>query len=334
MPKSFHQKLKLLYLMEAFQKKSDEEHPLKVIDLISHLKSYGITAERKTIYDDIETLRLFGMDIVNRREQPSGFFLASRTFESAELKFLVDAVQSSRFITQKKSRQLIQKLEGLTSEHEARKLQRQVFANSCVKTRNESIYYNIDQIHGAISRNRQITFQYYEWTVYKEMRLKRNGDRYRVSPWELIWKNENYYLIGWDERNGIVKHYRVDRMIKTLIEKESRNGEEAFRDFDISKFAAQTFGMFGGREEAVRLVFENQFIGVVLDRFGRDVMIHRQDEKHFAIMIRVNVSGQFFGWLAGLGPGVVVTSPENVRKEYIDFLEKSLNNYKKSKEAE
>lgn len=330
MPKSFHQKMKILYLMEVFQKKSDEDHPLTVAELISYLKNYGIMVERKTIYDDIETLRLFGMDIVSRREKPSGFFLANRTFETAELKLLVDAVQSSKFITQKKSRQLIQKLENLTSEHEARKLQRQVFSYSCVKTMNESIYYNIDQIQGALSQNSQISFQYYEWTITKEMRLKKGGERYRISPWELLWKDENYYLVGVDEKSGIVKHYRVDKMLKITIEKENRNGEEIFHDFDVSRFAVRTFGMFGGREEAVRLVFENRFVGVVLDRFGHDVMIHRQDDGHFAITVKVNVSSQFFGWLAGLGPGAVITSPENVRKEYIDFLEKAMKNYRES----
>lgn len=328
MPKSFHQKLKIIYLMEAFQKKSDESHPLTVNDLINYLKNYGISAERKTIYDDIEMLRVYGMDIVSRREKPSGFFLASRTFEMAELKLLVDAVQSSKFITQKKSRQLIHKLESLTSEHEARKLQRQVFVSSRAKTMNEGIYYNIDQIHGAISENRQISFQYYEWTVSKEMRLKKDGSLYQISPWGLIWKDENYYLVGLDEQSGIIKHYRVDKMLKIVIKKEARNGEEMFRNFDAAKFAAKTFGMFGGREEAVRLVFENRFVGVILDRFGHDVMIHKQDEAHFSILVRVNVSSQFFGWLAGLGPGAVIASPENVRKEYKDFLENTLKNYR------
>lgn len=328
MPKSFHQKLKIIYLMEAFQKKSDEEHPLTVNDLIHYLNNYGISAERKTIYDDIEMLRVYGMDIVSRREKPSGFFLANRTFEMAELKLLVDAVQSSKFITQKKSRQLIHKLESLTSEYEAKKLQRQVFVGTRVKTMNESIYYNIDQIHEAISQNRQISFQYYEWTVSKEMRLKKDGERYLISPWGLIWRDENYYLVGLDERSGIVKHYRVDKMLRISIEKDPRSGEEMFRDFDAAQFATKTFGMFGGREVTVRLIFENHFVGVVLDRFGHDTMLRKVDEEHFTIHVRVNVSSQFFGWLAGLGSGAVLASPGSVREEYKEFLQKALNNYK------
>lgn len=327
MPKSFHQKLKILYLMKAFSEKTDENHPMTVQDLITYLGDWGITAERKTIYDDIETLRLFGMDILNRREKPSGFYLASRTFELPELKLLVDAVQSSKFITQKKSLQLIEKLESLASIHEAKSLQRQVFVGSRVKTMNESIYYNIDEIHAAISENRQISFQYYEWTVTKEISLKKNGERYRISPWGLIWKDENYYLVGLDEKSGIVKHYRVDKMLKISMEKESRNGEEIFADFDAAKFAAKTFGMFGGREESLRLEFENHFVGVVIDRFGKDVMIRQKDAQHFSVQVRINVSNQFFGWLAGLGPGAVLVSPGSVRKEYIAFLKGALKNY-------
>ena len=300
---------------------------MTVQDLISYLAEWGIRVERKTVYDDIETLRLFGLDILNRRERPSGFYLASRTFELPELKLLVDAVQSSRFITKKKSRQLIQKLSGLASIYEAKSLQRQVFIESGVKAVNESIYYNIDDIHTAISSNRQISFQYYEWTISKEMSLKKNGERYRVSPWELIWKDENYYLVGLDEKSGIVKHYRVDKMLKLDVEKEPRNGKEIFSDFDTGKYVAKTFGMFGGREEVLRLVFENHFVGVVIDRFGKDIMIRKQDENHFSVQVRINVSNQFFGWLAGLGPGVVLTAPESVRKEYVSFIRKTLRNY-------
>lgn len=327
MPKSFQQKMKILYLMRAFMENTDERHPMTVKDLLAYLEDFGIHAERKTIYDDIETLRLFGMDIENRREKPAGFYLASRDFEMAELKLLVDAVQSSRFITSGKSRQLIQKLERLTSQHQAKELQRQVLVESRVKTVNESIYYNIDEIHKAISLDRQISFQYYEWTVSKEMRLKKDGERYRISPWQMIWKDENYYLVGLDEKSGIVKHYRVDKMLKITIEKEPRNGEEIFGNFDTARFVTGTFGMFGGREESVSLEFENRLVGVVIDHFGQEIMIMARDETHFSTVVRVNVSSQFFGWLAGLGHGVTVLSPENVRREYRDFLKQALENY-------
>lgn len=327
MPKSFHQKIKILYLMQAFLERTDKEHPMTMKDLQAYLANAGISAERKTVYDDIENLRVFGLDIVNRREKPSGFYLAHREFELAELKLLVDAVQSSKFITSGKSRQLIRKLEGLASVHQARELQRQVWVENRVKSMNESIYHNIDQIHQAISSDRQICFQYCEWTLSKQLSLKRNGERYRISPWKMIWKDENYYLIGLDEKSGIVKHYRVDKMLKISLEAEARNGREFFESFDEARFAAGTFGMFGGREEAVGLKFENRLVGVVIDHFGQSTMIIGKDENHFSIKVRVNVSGQFFGWLAGLGAGVEITSPENVRCEYRDYLKKALAHY-------
>ncbi len=327
MPKSFHQKIKILYLMQAFLERTDKEHPMTVKDLQAYLANAGISAERKTVYDDIENLRVFGLDIVNRREKPSGFYLAHREFELAELKLLVDAVQSSKFITSGKSRQLIRKLEGLASVHQARELQRQVWVENRVKSMNESIYHNIDQIHQAISSDRQICFQYCEWTLSKQLSLKRNGERYRISPWKMIWKDENYYLIGLDEKSGIVKHYRVDKMLKISLEAEARNGREFFESFDEARFAAGTFGMFGGREEAVGLKFENRLVGVVIDHFGQSTMIIGKDENHFSIKVRVNVSGQFFGWLAGLGAGVEIISPETVRCEYRDYLKKALAHY-------
>lgn len=328
MAKSFGQKMKILYLMRFFLQRTDEKHPAAVKEMIAYLDGYGISVERKTIYDDIETLRLFGMDIVNRREKPSGYYLAGREFEVAELKLLVDAVQSSRFITARKTTRLIKKLEGLVSIHDAKKLQRQVCVENRVKTTNESIYYNIDKIHEAISDNHQISFQYYEWTVSKEMRLRMDGDRYHVSPWEMVWKDENYYLVALDEKSGIVKHYRVDKMLKINVEKKQRNGSEIFRNFDAAQFSARTFGMFGGREETLHLEFENHFIGVIIDHFGTEVMILKKDEEHFVTTVRVNVSPQFFGWLAGIGTGAEIISPESVRKEYTMFLNNALEKYK------
>lgn len=327
MPKSFQQKLKILYLMRAFYDKTDEAHPMSVKDLIAYLEHFGIHAERKTIYDDIETLRVFGMDIMNRRERPSGFYLASREFEVAELKLLVDAVQSSRFLTADKSRQLIQKLESLTSAHQAKELQRQVIVQNRVKNTNESIYYNIDEIHRAISENRQISFQYTKWTLSKERQLKRGGARYQISPWQMIWQDENYYLIGVDEKSNVVKHYRVDKMLKIVTEKEPRNGAELFEKFDSARFVSGTFGMFGGREENISLEFENHLVGVMIDRFGQDIMIMAKDSEHSVTRIQVNVSTQFYGWLAALGNSVRLLTPANVRKEYRDFLKKALENY-------
>ena len=328
MPRVFNQKIKILYLMRVFLEQTDEEHPMSVKELITYLNNLGISAERKTVNDDIETLRNFGMDILNRREKPAGFYLASREFELPELKLLVDAVQSSRFITSRKSRQLIGKLESLASVYEARQLRRQVFVENRIRTMNESVYYSIDEIQRALNEDRQISFQYCEWTVEKELRLKKNGERYLVSPWGLVWQNENYYLVAYDEKCEKVKHYRVDKILQIQIENQPRDGKEIFKNYDTGELTSRTFGMFGGREETICLEAHNRLVGVVLDRFGRDIMIHRKDSEHFKTLIRVNVSGQFFGWIASLGPDAVIASPEEVREEYREFLEKSLSNYK------
>lgn len=313
--------------MRMFLERTDEKNPMTTKEIIDYMGKFGISVERKTIYDDVEALRLFGMDIVNRREKPAGFYLASREFELAELKILVDAVQSSRFITARKTSQLIRKLEKLASAPDAKKLQRQVSVENRVKTVNEGIYYNIDKIYEALSENRQISFQYYEWTVSKEMRLRKNGDRYLVSPWEMLWKDENYYLVGLDEKSKIVKHYRVDKMLQIQVERELRNGEELFRNFDAAQFSSRTFGMFGGTEETLCLEFENRYVGVIIDHFGTEVMIHKKDDEHFTTLVRVKVSSQFFGWLAGLGSGAEIISPENVRADFRIFLENALKKY-------
>lgn len=329
MAKSSLQKLKILYLMKAFMEKTDENHPMTVKDIMNLLEEYGIVVERKTVYDDIETLKTFGLDIVSRRQKPTGYYLGSRTFELPELRLLVDAVQSSRFITPKKSHELIKKLESLTSIYEGKGLERQVFVNNYVKTVNESVYYNIDKIHEALSNDKQITFQYYEWSLSKEIKLKKDGARYRISPWGLLWKDDNYYLIAIDEKSGVVKHYRVDKMLKIQVEEEQRNGAELFENFNVAQFAAKTFGMFGGREEKLTMEFENHFVGTVIDRFGQDVILCKKDEEHFLAFVSVNISSHFFAWIAGLGTGVKIVSPANVQKEYIRFLKKALDCYKK-----
>lgn len=321
MPKSSNQKLKILYLARILLEKTDEEHVLGTAALIEELASYGISAERKSIYDDLEALRLFGLDIIFRRELPSGYFVASHQFELPELKLLVDSVQASRFITAKKSDELIHKLEKLTSVHEARQLQRQVTVSGRIKTMNESIYYNVDKIHEAIAAGVQISFQYFEWTVEKTERLRHGGAPYRISPWALHWDNENYYLIGYDSEADLVKHYRVDKMRALVLTDAPREGRECFRNFSLGDFSRKTFGMFGGEEEELRLRCENRFVGVVIDRFGKDVPLRRDGDDYFIARVRVTVSSQFFGWLTGLGPGVAIQSPQSVADRYRTFLQ-------------
>lgn len=327
MPKSYNQKMKILYIMKILLEKTDETHALSMHELLAELGRYDIKAERKSIYDDIEALRVFGLDIVNRKERPAGYYVAGRQFELPELKLLVDAVQSSKFITTKKSNELIQKLESLASKYEAGQLQRQVFVTNRIKTMNESIYYNVDKIHSAISANVQIGFQYFEWTVEKEMRPKKGGELYVISPWALTWDDENYYLIGFDSEADMIKHYRVDKMKSIELLPDKRAGGEHFARFDTADYAKKMFGMFGGKEVILTLHMDNRFIGVMLDRFGQDITVRKKDEASFTAKIKVVVSGQFFGWLSGLGEGVVITAPKDVAQMYKEYLHNLLQQY-------
>lgn len=320
MAKSAGQKLKLLYIIKLLTENTDENHPASTADIIAYLDANGIHSERKSIYDDIAKLCDFGYDIIQvHSRQGGGYYMAGRDFELAELKLLVDAVQSSRFITTRKSRSLIKKLEQLAGKHDAGKLQRQVYVAGRIKTENESIYYSIDSIHRAIQENKQISFQYMDWSLKKEL-MPRDQVLRRVSPWALIWREENYYLAAFDSGDGIMKHYRVDKMGQVKVLKDSREGMDQFEKTDPAIYSNQTFGMYGGQEETVTLQFPNRLVGVVLDRFGRDVDIRPMTDRIFRIRARVVVSGQFFGWLAGVGREAVVISPISVREQYQNWL--------------
>lgn len=328
MARSNMQKKKILLVMKELLEKTDENHPLSVVDLIWMLSENGISAERKSIYHDIEVLREFGIDIENRREKPAGYYVANRDFELPELKILVDAVQCTRFITKKKSEELIRKLENLASKSEAVQLQRQVFVVNRNKATNENIYYSVDQIHTAISQNAKIRFQYYEWTVAKEMRLRREGMYYEISPWALTWDDENYYMIGYDQNSQVIKHYRVDKMVKLDIMKRPREGKELFIRFDLANYSQKVFGMFGGEEEELRIVCKNELVGVMIDRFGKDICIHPVDDDSFDVTVRVNVSQQFFGWLFALGNKVKIESPVRVVEQFENHIRAVLGCYK------
>lgn len=320
MAKSPGQKLKLLYIIKFLRENTDERHPMSTAELISRLEAEGIHSERKSIYDDMEKLCDFGYDIIQvHSRQGGGYYLAAREFELAELKLLVDAVQSSRFITTKKSRELIKKLEHMAGKHDAGKLQRQVYVAGRVKTENESIYYNIDNIHRAIQENRQISFLYLDWNLKKELVPRLNGDK-QVSPWALIWREENYYLAAFDRQDGIVKHYRVDKMGQVAVLDAAREGLEQFSGLDLASYTNQTFGMFAGKEEIVTMQFPNRLVGVVLDRFGKEADIRPLQDGTFRIRAKVAVSGQFFGWLAGIGKEARIVSPESVKKQYRDWI--------------
>ena len=314
MPKSKNQKMKLLHLVKIFSEDTDETHGLTIKDILQKLELADIQADRRTLYQDFEELRIFGYDILSERNgHDVYYYLASRTFELPELKLLVDSVQASRFITEKKSREMIHKLETLVSRHEASQLNRQVILSGRVKTVNETIYYNVDEIHTAISENCKIRFQYFQWNVKKEMELRRGGKFYCVSPWARIWDDENYYLVAYDSEDQKIKPYRVDKMLKTsLCEGELREGREIFDKNQLADYSTKHFNMYGGQLQYVTIEAENRLVGVFIDRFGTDLILSKIDEDHFSFTTKVEVSGQFLGWIIGLGPGVKITGPEPV----------------------
>lgn len=329
MPKSEKQKLKLLYIMQYLMEKTDENHIATTTELIDYLVSNGITAERKSIYTDIDLLIDYGLDIVKVKGRPAGYQLVSRQFELAELKLLVDAVQASKFITSKKSRELIGKLETLCSKKEARQLHRQVVVTNRTKAVNENIYYNVDQIYNAIAENVKIRFLYFEWNVKKEMQLRHDGACYEVSPWLLTWDDDNYYLIAYDDESRMIKHYRVDKMLKLSLSDKKRQGKEQFENFDIAAYSKKTFGMFAGEEKMVTLSCKTNLIGVIIDRFGNEVSLREGEEGYILARVKVAVSRQFFGWLTGLGDAVTIIGPKETVEEYRSYLEEILRNYSK-----
>lgn len=321
MARSSFQKAKLLYVMDYLLKYSDEEHPVTVAQLVRELDRHGISAERKSIYDDLEALRAFGMDILQAGAgRSSGYYVAGRSFELPELKLLADSVQSSKFITYKKTLSLLQKIEGLASVHQAQQLRRQLYVKNRIKTMNESIYYNVDELHRAIAEKRKIRFHYFEYTVQKERRFRRDGAWYVLSPYALSWDDENYYLVAYDSGTERIKHFRVDKMADIQLTDEPRDGEEVCAALDMGVYARKTFGMFTGEETSVRLRFETELVGPVLDRLGRDVMLVPDGEDHFTVRTDVIVSPQFFAWVLGFGSRARVLEPESVVDELRAYL--------------
>ena len=300
-------------------------------EIMAALGEYGMTADRKTIYADLRDLEQLGIEIegesVGNRYH---YHVISRTFEVAELKLLVDAIQSSKFITERKTNTLIKKLEKLVSKYDAMKLQRQVYVSGRIKTMNESIYYTIDAIHHAISENKKIQFQYFQWNVKKEMELRHEGAYYHISPWGLSWDDENYYLVGYDSEAGKIKHYRVDKMLRIRMTEEEREGREHFNKLDMADYSKKSFGMFGGKEQRVKLLVDNSMAGVIIDRFGKDLMMIPAGDNQFTVNVDVHVSGQFLGWIISLGEGVKIVAPEEVLEMMQKEIERLSRQYLQS----
>lgn len=325
MARSEGQKLKLLYLKQLLEERSDEQHPLNTQEILDYLAARDIPAERKAIYSDIACLQEFGMDILHKPGKNGGYYLASREFELPELKLLVDAVQSSKFLTSKKSMELITKLSHLASVHEAGSLRRQVLVSGRVKNMVESIYYNVDRLHEAIACNSRIRFYYTEWGMDGQ-RHRRPGT-YEASPYALVWDEENYYLVAHSPRHGMT-HYRVDKMEQIEISGEPRYMDPAANELSAAAYGRNVFGMFGRETTTVRLRFHSSLAGVVLDRFGADTMLIPDGPEHFVFSMDIAVSPLFLGWVAGFGDRAKILSPRWVIDRLLELCTPALEQYR------
>ena len=327
MARQANQKLKILYLLEILRRETDEEHPLTLQQIIDLLAQKGVSAERKSLYDDIEQLRLLGEDVVTVRDTTVRYYIGERTLDMTQLRLLVDAVQSSKFITRKKSEELIRRLESLTSRHLAGQLQREVLVSGRIKNMNESIFYNVDSLQSAIAAGKQVTFQYFDWGMDKQQHLRHDGAWYTVSPWALVWDDENYYLVAYHSEKGTLRHYRVDRMLRIRLSDLPREGEEAFRQQDMAAYSRKTFGMFGGDEQWVTLRCRKRMAGIILDQFGTDTAFLPDGEEHCTARVPVVVSPPFFAWLSGFERDIRLVAPTAVAEEYVAYLKDILAGY-------
>ena len=320
-----NKKLKLLYLARYLQEETDERHPRTVQDMIAYLERCGISAERKSIYDDLELLTLYGMDVHSIRGKTYGYFLGDRDFQLPELKLLIDVVQASPFLTQGKSMELITKLEKLTSRPNARQLRRQVYVMDRVRTHNEKLYYAIDGLHTAINDDRKVTFRYFDWTPEGGKAYRHGGTLYEADPVALC-VDRHYYMVAYDPAISDYRHYRVDRMESLTVTDTPR--DPLPENFDLGKYVRTIFDMYSGRTETVQLCFDRQLINVVMDRFGADAHIHADGDR-IAVTAPVEVGPTFYGWLAQFGTQAELVSPAPIRQAFADHCRRIMAVYEK-----
>ena len=323
-----NQKLKILYLAKILLENTDANHDITLQEIIDKLALCNVTAERKSLYDDIAQLDNFGIKIKKTQYGKTYHYqVINRDFELAELKLLVDSVASAKFITEKKSNELIKKIERLASKQDASMLQRQVYVSGRVKAMNNDVMANVDAIHKAISKNLKISFQYFQWNVKKEPELRKDGARYVISPWGLSWDDENYYLVGYDSEADMIKHYRVDKMLHIKVETKRREGRNKLREIDMAAYAKKMFNMYDGEEQNVEILCDNSLAGVMIDRFGKDVRILKVDDEHFRVLVKVAASKHFIHWIMALGEGAKIIGPESLVKEVQDEIRRLAEQY-------
>lgn len=322
-------RVKLLYLMKIFTELTDDSHSLTLAQISGELEKYGLSADRKTLYADFQELNDYGFEIITEKGSGScHYHIGSRTFELSELKLLVDAVQAAKFISENRSRQLIKKLESLVSIYEEKEMNRQVYISGRVKTRNESVYYAVDTLHEAINTNRQVRFRYFNWNIQKEKEYRHDGAIYEISPWALVWDDEYYYLIGYDSVEQKIKHYRVDKMERLSLSEKKREGEDFFSRHELQKYSKGLFRMYGGELTDVTLECTNDLAGVMIDQFGKDIMMIPADDGRFHLTVNVSLSDQFLSWVIALSGKVRILSPETALRKMKSLLENQAGLYR------
>lgn len=320
------QNLKILYILKILSENTNENFPMTANQLIESLSKYGVSIERKSIYSAVDTLISFGYDIQNSKAEPKGYYIASRDFELAEIKLLVDAVQSSKIITQKKSIELINKIKKLTDKNSAQHLQRQVVVSGRAKMANERVYYSIDAIHEAIAKGRKISFNYCEYDLNKKLVPRKDNKVYTYTPSLLTWDDERYYLVAYDTRHDSYTHFRADKMMNVKVLNESSDTPK--KKLDVARYTMSVFSMFHGEFEDVIIAADNRLVGVFLDKFGMDIMIREHSQTEFAVKVQVAVSSTFFAWLFQYEDMVRIISPQNVVAKYLNHIEKTLKTYR------
>ena len=332
-------KLKLLYLKEIFEKHSDEQHILNAGDIADRLLcDYGLECERKSVYKDIEVLMDYGMDIVKTRSPKNGFFLASGSFELAEIRLLSDAVQAADFITKNKTKKLIEKIEGFTSVYHAEVLKKQVYIDNRPKSGNESIYYVIDDLDNAIKAGKKVKFNYSRRKMDDKYAARKETRMFTLSPYALIWANDHYYLVANNEKYDNLMNVRVDRISGVIIlDEKARPVSEVSgykRYFDAADYAAKTFNMFTGEMQMVELRCSNAILEPIFDRFGERVNTRKYDDSHFLLRTEAAISEGLVSWIMQFGTEIEVISPLNLRDMVILRTENILNVYRKEKRDE
>ena len=328
MPKSDNQKLKIFYILDYLQRNSHPDHPVRTSELLSMLdRQHNIVCDRKTVYSDIAALQDYGVDIVSVPGKNGGYYIASRNFELPELKLLIDAVQSSRYLTAKKSRELIEKLCAQCSVHDAQLMRRDVLVSGRVKSMNETIYYNVDAIQEAIAANKQITFRYFDWGLDGKRRYREKN--YTASPYGLCQDNENCYLLAHSPRHGVTS-YRVDRMTDIKLTDEPRTPCPELSGKALTAHANRLFQMYAGDATTVKLRFHRELTNVVIDRFGRDTMLIPDGEDHFVFTIDVAVSPMFLSWVIGFGKKAKILYPQSVIDRCMEMCREAMEQYQTS----